>query len=154
MSTPTTTFEQLQPEFEGPDANGGYVVRLGPTVVGYVARCRNNPRVWEAWTDHHRNYLRGQRSTRELAARHLVRQTPTRAVEIPDEAIELMARVLSGQRAPVAASAWDHLRNVVALPTAITVAHQFRLAAHDVHDIYPRFSAWLEQRADEIDGGQ
>lgn len=151
MSTPTT-LEQLEPEFEAhPD--GGYVVRLGPTVIGYVVKCARNPRVWEAWTDPNRTDLRGQWSTRTLAARSLIRQTPTRKVEIPDEALTFLARVILGERPPAAAREMDEVREVVLLPTQLTVAHMFRLAAWDVHDIHPRFARWLDQRADEIDGG-
>lgn len=153
MSTPTTTFEQLDPEFaEHPD--GGYVVRLGGAVIGYVAKCERNPRVWEAWTDHRRNILRGQRSTRTLAARSLIRQTPTRDVEIPEEALDLLARVLLGGRPILSPSDYDQVWDVVVLPTRIAVAHALRAAAWDVHDTYPQFAKWLEQRADEIDGGE
>jgi hypothetical protein len=149
MSTPTAT---LEPEFRA-DPRGGYAVLLGGAVIGYVAKCERNPAVWEAYTDADRTRLRGQRSTRARAAKALMLR-PTRDMEIPDEALELLARAILGGR-PILSPA-DHYRvhDVVLLPSRLTAAHTLRLAAYDVHDTYPRFAAWLDQRADEIDGGE
>jgi hypothetical protein len=150
MSIPTA---MIEPEFRT-DPRGGYAVHHDGVVVGYVAKCERNDAVWEAYTDADRTLLRGQRGTRARAAAALLAR-PTRDVEIPDEALEFLARVILGDRPPAgAAETWNRVRDVVMLPTQITVAHHLRLAGHDVHDTYPQFAGWLNRRADEIDGGQ
>lgn len=147
MLTPTVPVPEFVP------VSSGYAVRLCGAVIGYVAKCERNPSVWNAYVDADRTRVRAQRGTRGKAAAALMLR-PTRDPEIPDEAIDLLARVIVGDRPILDGAARDYVRDVLMLPTRLTVAHTLRAAADDVHDCYPDTAAWLEQRADEIDGGE
>lgn len=132
---------------------GGYAVLLGGAVIGYVAKCKLNDAVWEAWLDADRTQLRGQRSTRARAAAALMPRRPTRDIDIPDEALDLLARAILGDPVLTPESRY-YLETVVTLPIRLAAAHTLRSAAADVQDGYPKFAAWLDRRADETDGGE
>jgi hypothetical protein len=77
VSTPTTDLQFVP-------TTGGYDVRRGDAVIGYVSRSPINPTVWNAWSPEPNVRLLGQRSTRALAAAVLdtAHQADTREVRL------------------------------------------------------------------------